>query len=201
MAFTRLSFAHHRIFWSRAAAILAIAYIVLVPPPVGLGRMVLETGEVIGFFLLATAVLGRLWCLAFIAGAKNETLITVGPYSIVRNPLYVLNLLGAVGLGLAVENPPLALLLGCGFALFYPGVVREEEARLGRLFGADYAAYRAATPRWFPKWSAYREPESWVISPRRFRKGLLGAMWFLWVFMIWEIVEEFELLASLQQWL
>ena len=55
MAFRGLSFAEHRIFWSRAAAILAIVYVILVPPPLQLGRMLLETGEIIGFFLLATA--------------------------------------------------------------------------------------------------------------------------------------------------
>ena len=201
MAFRRLSFAEPRIFWSRAAAIFAIVYVILIPPPLQLGRMLLETGEIIGFFLLATAALGRLWCLAFIAGAKNEILITEGPYSVVRNPLYGLNFLGALGLGLAVENPPLALLLACGFALFYPSVVRSEEARLARAFGAAYAAYCVATPRWLPRWSAYHEPESWVMSPRRFRRGLLGAMWFLWVFMIWELIEEFALIEWLQRWL
>jgi protein-S-isoprenylcysteine O-methyltransferase Ste14 len=163
--------------------------------------MLLESAEIFGFFLLAVAALGRLWCLAFIAGAKNETLITEGPYSIVRNPLYVCNFLGVMGLGFVVENPPLGVLLACGFALFYPGVVRNEETRLARTFGAAYATYCAATPRWVPNCSAYHEPETWLISPARFRKGLLGSMWFLWVFMIWEIVEEFRLIELFHQWL
>jgi protein-S-isoprenylcysteine O-methyltransferase Ste14 len=201
MDLMNFSFAKHRIFWSRVAVALAILYMLLVPAPSQLGPMLLESAEVLGFFLLAMAALGRLWCLAFIAGAKNETLITQGPYSIVRNPLYICNFLGAVGLGFAVENPPLALLLACGFVLFYPSVVRNEEARLARTFGAPYAAYCATTPRWFPDWSAYQEPETWLISPSRFRKGLLSAMWFLWIFMIWEIVEEFRLVELFQQWL
>jgi len=201
MDLRNFSFAKHRIFWSRVTIALAILYMLLVPPPSQLGSMLLESAEILGFFLLAVAALGRLWCLAFIAGAKNETLIAQGPYSIVRNPLYVCNFLGAVGLGLAVENPPLALLLASGFVLFYPGVVRNEEARLARTFGAAYAAYCTTTPRWLPDWSAYHEPETWLISPSRFRKGLLGAMWFLWVFMIWEIVEEFRLIELFQQWL
>lgn len=146
MDFTSLSFAKHRIFWSRVAVALAVVYILLVPPLSLLGPMLLESTEILGFFLLATAALGRLWCLAFIAGAKNQMLITEGPYSIVRNPLYVCNFLGVVGLGFAAENPPLALLLACGFVLFYPGVVRNEEARLERTFGAAYAAYCATTP-------------------------------------------------------
>lgn len=193
------SFARHRIFWSRVAIALAILYMLLVPPPAQLGPVLLESVELFGFFLLAVAALGRLWCLAFIAGAKNEILITEGPYSVVRNPLYICNFLGVIGLGFAAENPPLALLLAGGFLLFYPGVVRSEEARLRQCLGDAYAAYCAATPRWLPSWSRYREPESLVISPRRFRLGLFNAMWFLWLFMICEILEEFSVLAALQK--
>jgi protein-S-isoprenylcysteine O-methyltransferase Ste14 len=201
MWFNDLSFARRRIFWSRVALGLAVVYVLLVPPPSQPGQVLLESAEMLGFFLLAIAALGRLWCLAFIAGAKNEVLITEGPYSIVRNPLYVCNFLGVLGLGLAVENPALALLLACGFVLLYPGVVRNEEERLARTFGAAYVAYCTTTPRWLPNWSAYREPETWMIHPTRFRKGLLGAMWFLWIFMIWEIVEEFRLIELFQHWL
>jgi protein-S-isoprenylcysteine O-methyltransferase Ste14 len=201
MTFSRLSFANHRIFWSRAVVILAVVYLFLVSPPPQLGHMLLESGEILGFFLLAMAALGRLWCLAFIAGAKNEILITEGPYSVVRNPLYICNFLGAVGLGFVAENPPLGVLLGCMFALAYPSVVRNEEAHLSQAFGATFAAYCAVTPRWIPKWSAYHEPETWAISPYRFRMGLFGSMWFLWLFMIWEVVEEFELVELFHRWL
>jgi protein-S-isoprenylcysteine O-methyltransferase Ste14 len=201
MLFSRSSFASHRIFWSRVAVALAVVYLFLVPPPPQFSQMMLESGEIIGFFLLATAALGRMWCLAFIAGVKNEVLITEGPYSVVRNPLYVCNFLGAVGLGFVVENPPLGVFLGCGFALAYPSVVRNEEARLSQTFGHAYSAYCAVTPRWIPRWAAYHEPETWAISPYRFRKGLFGSMWFLWLFMIWEVVEEFELVELFHRWL
>lgn len=199
MNLKRYSFAEHRIFWSRIAVMLAVGYVLLVPPPRQFGQTLLDLGELFGFFLLVVAALGRVWCLSFIAGVKNDILVTEGPYSAVRNPLYGFNFLGALGLGLAVENPPLALLLACGFVLFYPSVVRNEETQLKQCFGDAYVAYCAATPRWVPNGSAYHEPESWVISPRRFRKGLLDAMWFLWLFMIWEIVEEFPIVESLQK--
>jgi len=192
------SFASRRIFWSRIIVILVAGYILWLPAPRYFGPTLLDLGEMLGFFLLVVAALGRVWCLSFIAGVKNEILVTEGPYSAVRNPLYGFNFLGMMGLGLAVENPPLALLLAIGFAVFYPSVVRREEAQLARRFGDVYIAYRAATPRWIPDWSAYREPESWVISPRRFRKGLLDAMWFLWAFMLWEIIEEFPIVALLR---
>jgi len=178
--------------------ILVAGSILWLPAPRYFGPMLLDLGEMLGFFLLVVAALGRVWCLSFIAGVKNEILVTEGPYSVVRNPLYIFNFLGAIGLGLAFENPVLALLLAGGFALFYPSVVQAEEAQLKQNFGAAYIDYCTATPRWMPDWSAYREPESWVINPRRFREGLLDAMWFLWVFMLWEIIEEFPIVALLR---
>jgi len=192
MDFTKLSFAGNRMFWSRVAVICAIGYAWLVPVPSLVKPALLELGETVGFLLLAIAALGRIWCLSYIAGMKNELLITEGPYSVTRNPLYAFNFLGMIGLGFTIENPPLALLLACGFALFYPSVVRSEEARLKQVFGDAFAAYCAATPRWLPKWSAYHEPESLTISPCRFRMSLFNAMWFLWVFMLWEIIENFR---------
>jgi hypothetical protein len=166
-----------------------------------MGPLWLDLLELLGFGLLVVAALGRLWCLSFISGIKNEVLVTDGPYSVVRNPLYLFNFVGAVGLGLAVENPVLAALLAAGFALFYPGVVRREEAALQEAFGGAYARYRMSTPRWIPRWSGYQEPDQWTINPRRFRRGLLDAMWFLWAFMLWEMVEEIGILNAVHAYL
>ena len=198
MNIRHLAFSNHRIAWSRAALILAFAYALIVPVPAIVGPVLLDLFELLGFGLLIVAALGRVWCLSFIAGVKNEVLVTEGPYSVVRNPLYVFNFIGAMGLGLAVENPLLALLLAMGFAAFYPGVVKHEETVLAQAFGESYARYRSTTPRWIPRRSNYREPESWAINPRKFRAGLLDAMWFLWAFMLWEIFEEFSIMAWLR---
>jgi len=189
-----MSFHSHRIAWSRVAVVLAFAYAVLVPSPPIFSPPVLEFLELLGFVLLAGATLGRLWCLAYISGFKNEVLMTEGPYSVVRNPLYAFNFVGTVGFGLAVENPLLAALLALGFLAFYPGVVRREEARMAQQFGESYARYRESTPRWIPRWSNFHEPETWTIVPRRFRAGLLSNMWFLWAFLLWEVFEELRLL-------
>lgn len=178
--------------------ILVFAFAVFVPPPQVITPRIQEASELLGFGLLAIAALGRLWCLSYIAGFKNDLLVTEGPYSVVRNPLYVFNFFGAVGFGLAVENPLLATLLALGFIAFYPGVVRQEEARMHRLFGESYARYCSVTPGWLPRWSNYHEPETWTINPRRFRNGLLSAMWFLWAFLLWEVIEELGILPWLR---
>ena len=192
-----MSFFRNRIAWSRAAVIFALAYALFVPAPAVIPRGWLDVSELLGFALLIVAALGRVWCLSYIAGIKNELMVTEGPYSVVRNPLYVFNFIGAVGFGCAVENPVLAALLATAFAVFYPSVIRREEEALTRAFGERFARYCDATPRWFPRWSNFHEPKSWNINPRRFRDGLLDAMWFLWAFMLWEVLEEFHIL----QWI
>jgi len=190
LIFARIPFFSNRIAWSRATVILALAYALFVPAPAVIPRSWLAVSELLGFALLIVATLGRVWCLSYIAGVKNDVLVTEGPYSMARNPLYVFNFIGAVGFGFAVENPVLAALLATAFAVFYPSVIRREEEVLTQAFGERFVRYCGATPRWFPRWSNFHEPESWSINPRRFRAGLLDAMWFLWAFLIWDILEK-----------
>jgi protein-S-isoprenylcysteine O-methyltransferase Ste14 len=197
MKIISIPFYRHRIAWSRAAVLFALTYAVLVPAPAAIPGTVLKLFEWVGLGLLIVTALGRLWCLSYIAGIKNEVMVTEGPYSVVRNPLYVFNFIGAVAFGLVVANPVLALLLAVGFSVFYPSVIRNEEAVLARVFGKTYARYRDSTPRWLPRWSNFHEPESWNINPRVFRGGMLDAMWFLWAYMIWKLIEEFGVL----QWI
>ena len=49
-------------------------------------QALLETGGVI---LILVCIVGRTWCTLYIGGNKKRELITAGPYSVVRNPLYV----------------------------------------------------------------------------------------------------------------
>ena len=183
-------FANHRIAWSRALFVAVLLVVLFSSPPALNPAWLVEMSEMLGFFLLAAACLWRIGCALFIAGSKNGELATNGPYSVVRNPLYVGNFLGLIGFGFAVEQPLLAAALGLIFALFYPSVVANEEARLAALFGERYRAYCAAVPRWIPDWSRYTEAPAVTVSPAHMRKAILDAMWFLWAFALWEFIEE-----------
>jgi protein-S-isoprenylcysteine O-methyltransferase Ste14 len=183
-------FASHRMAWSRAAAVGVIVLVLFAAPTGSLPAWALEASEMLGYALLVAATLWRIWCHLFIAGRKNGELAGAGPYSMVRNPLYIGNFLGAIGFGFAVEQPLLAVALGGAFALFYPAVVRREETDLEALFGERYRAYCARVPRWLPDRSLYQEPETITVSPRYARKAILDAMWFLWAFALWEFIEE-----------
>ena len=56
-----------------------------------------ETARIAGLLLMAGAALGRVWVSAFIAGSKDQRLVTTGPYALCRHPLYALSLLGGIG--------------------------------------------------------------------------------------------------------
>jgi protein-S-isoprenylcysteine O-methyltransferase Ste14 len=190
-------FATHRIAWSRASILGVLLLVVVGPPPAAAPDWLVELSEMLGYFLLAAAALWRIWCALFIAGSKNGELATSGPYSIVRNPLYLGNFAGAVGFGFAVEQPYLAALFALAFALFYPAVVAREEARLGEVFGERYREYVARVPRWIPDRSLYHEPALIAVSPRHVRGAIFDAMWFLWAFALWEFLEELRKLQLL----
>lgn len=182
----------HRMFWSRLVAAALVIYVLIDYPPTLFPRWIRDLAELLGLALLAFAAFGRVWCLIFVAGKKNEALVTDGPYSVVRNPLYLFSFVGVVGFGLAVENPLLASFLAVLFGVYYSGVVSKEERFLDSTFGAAFRDYCAGTRRWFPDLRRYREPPTVTVCPRKIRRGMLDAMWFIWVFLLWELIEAFH---------
>jgi protein-S-isoprenylcysteine O-methyltransferase Ste14 len=78
-----------------------------------------------------------------------ERMITQGPYRLTRNPMYLGHLIFMLGLALTFWSW-LALLILVGRAYWFHQRVLHDEARLDRIFGAEYAAYRAHVKRWIP---------------------------------------------------
>ncbi|MDX1430959.1 MAG: isoprenylcysteine carboxylmethyltransferase family protein [Gammaproteobacteria bacterium] len=145
--------------------------------------------EGLGYILLGTAAFGRTWASAYIAGKKNQLLVTDGPYSAVRNPLYFFSFLGFLGAGLAFESIVLASLFGMVFFItHWPAILREEQ-KLIELFGHSYARYRNRVPRFFPNLRLLEHPHSVVLFPAIFSKALLEASLIAFVFLIAHIVE------------
>ncbi len=95
------------------------------------------------------------WRLAGGAASRGfaespRRLVTDGPYALSRNPMYLGHLLFLVGLVAATRSPIAVALLVRQWARF-DARVREDEARLEEIFGADYARYRVHVPRWLPR--------------------------------------------------
>lgn len=137
-------------FGSQGVAVLANAWLT--------GSMAMPTTSLaLASVLLACLGLWlRVWGVGLISAAtmvsmsvSTERLITGGVYGLVRNPLYVGDLL--VFAGYALFLPPA---LGLAFVLFHvvrtARLVAFEEAQLRARHGARFEAYAAMVPRWWP---------------------------------------------------
>ncbi len=153
-----------------------------------------------GIALVGVASLGRLWCSLYIAGKKTKFLITEGPYSVSRNPLYFFSFLGAIGVGLSNESFTFALLALFAFLLYYPMVMREESNRLKEVHGADYKEYADSVPYFWPNWRLLKEPDFYEVNTKVFRKHIFSALWFIWIVGFLELIESFHELGVLPIW-
>lgn len=148
-----------------------------------------EVLEWAGHFLVIAGVLGRVFCSVYIAGRKNDVLTCDGPYSIVRNPLYVFSFLAVVGIGLQSATFSLAALLVVIWFVYYPKVIAREEAFLLNKFGDPYRNYLATVPRWWPKFSLWKSPEEITVRPSLVLKTMLDASLFFLAFPMFELLD------------
>jgi protein-S-isoprenylcysteine O-methyltransferase Ste14 len=148
--------------------------------------------EMSGLFLLTVCSIGRLWSLLYISGYKKLELITEGPYSMVRHPLYVFSLIGAIGIGLASENILVLAVLVIFYLLYYPLTILVEEAKLTDKFGQAYLDYIKSTPRFLPKLSLYKGSVQYQINADVYVKKMIFGMWFIWIFIILHIIEMLQ---------
>jgi len=151
----------------------------------------------LGAFLVGIASLGRLWCSVYVAGYKTSHLITQGPYSMTRNPLYFFSSIGALGIGFVSESLVIPFLILIGFLMYYPSVIKHEEAELAKLHGDAFETYLKKVPRFFPKFSYLTEPDEYKIRPIIFRRHMFSALWFIWIIGILELIEELHELRVL----
>ena len=82
--------------------------------------------------------------------AKDRTLATRGPYTLLRNPLYVGTLLVAAGLVAASRSFALGAVFAAVFLLIYLPVIQLEEQHLREIF-PEYAAYARQVHALWPR--------------------------------------------------
>lgn len=148
----------------------------------GVSEVVEETLMLLACICAGIGALGRIWASIYLEGRKNNTLVREGPYALCRNPLYFFSFIGAAGTSLATETITIPVVVCIAFALYYPTIVLAEQRRLEIIFGEDYEAYKREVPAVFPKiFGRPRQPESWVVNPRKFTRRVIDAVWFIWI--------------------
>jgi len=148
--------------------------------------------EDIGAMLIAVAVLGRTWCTLYIGGRKLNELVTNGPYSIVRNPLYVFSCIGAFGIGLGTASFVLAAVMALVAALVFSSVIRIEEGALQENFGTAFTDYAARVPRLWPRPSLWLDAASLSVSPNRVVRTFFDSAVMLLTIPALELVETLQ---------
>lgn len=119
-----------------------------------------------GVFAMVVCVLGRTWCSLYIGGRKIQDLVTAGPYSVVRNPLYLFSVLGAAGAGAQFGSILSGLFFGAVTLGVFRIVVGPEEKVMLRRHGKAFEDYRARVPRFLPDPRLWRDVPILTVRPR-----------------------------------
>ncbi len=153
------------------------------------GAGVHEIIEGIGLVLIWVCILGRVWCSLYISGRKVRELVEKGPYSVVRNPLYLFSLVGAAGVGAQSGSVLISIaLLTVSLVVFAFVVVREESA-LSKVHSEDYVGYQRRVPRFIPNLKMWSDDAFLTINPRLVARTLMDGLVFLLAVPIAEGIE------------
>jgi len=147
------------------AGLCAMSFIVFAGSPtisVLAGRLVklsASTAASLGFLgsalMMAAASALRIWSGSVLTSTRMmafkvqvDSLLEAGPYRIVRNPIYLADLVAFSGFALCLA--PCGLVLPLLLFLHYTQIINYEEESLGRRFGARYVAYKKRIPKLLP---------------------------------------------------
>jgi protein-S-isoprenylcysteine O-methyltransferase Ste14 len=172
-----------------AVAVLTTLFIVGAPR---WSLRVEDTIEWIGCGLIVICILGRTWCSLYIGGRKTSRLVTTGPYSVSRNPLYLFSVIGAVGIGAQLGAVSVALLAGLFAWIVHVLVVIQEERVMLASHGDAFRDYVARVPRFLPRLSGWRNAEPLEVLPRAVVTTFLDACIFLAAIPLAEFFEHLQ---------
>ena len=149
----------------------------------------------------------RLWAIGYTGEPTRSqeldapNLITTGPYGLVRNPLYLGNLINGMAVATASVGglkPELAASLWLGAALFlgfvYHHIIILEQEFLSQEFGGDYDLYCQTVPALIPNGfkqrtlEEVRKGEFSLPTALTFERMTLVWQVLIWVFLYWKTV-------------
>ncbi len=145
--------------------------------------------EAIGLSFIVIGVVGRMWCTLYIGGRKSAEIVTTGPYSVSRNPLYVFSSIAAAGVGAQTGSVTIAILFLVGCAAAFQVVIAREESFLKSEFGPSYGRYLATVPRFLPKPALFRDEEELQVRTKLIYRTLTDGLAFFVALPVFELIE------------
>lgn len=177
----------------RKLFILAGLFALLAWTPLVRARPELEHPvEHLGLIAIMICIFGRAWCSLYIGGRKKQEIVSNGPYSLCRNPLYVFSFIGAFGVGAMSGSLTIGLVFALACWAVFRAVVEREERFLAGVFGATYERYRLRTPRFLPDLRLWRDEAELTVRPAFFLRTLRDGLVFLLALPLFELLEGLQ---------
>ena len=178
-----------RIVILRLLILPAAFLVVFVGPSWQRDSMLAYWVEFIGYIIVILGLWIRMWATLYIGQRKSKQLITEGPYSICRNPLYWGTFLIAFGAGLCFESIPLAIFALVVMVPVHILVAKAEEKHLEEIFGEEYEKYKHTIPAFMPSLKHYQKRSDITVSTRAMRRVAIETAFVLLLPEIEDIVE------------
>jgi len=106
----------------------------------------------------------RWWATLYIGSRKQCVLVTHGPYSLCRNPLYVGTFLIVLSIAFFLQSATFAAGLVLASVIYLTTTVSIEEKNLRHHFGPSYDSYCREVPRFVPRFAGFRSPANVEVS-------------------------------------
>jgi len=148
------------------ATLFISVFLVFIPEQILIATGITRPTEIgalhsVGLVLVVLGGALAIWCILTFALVGKGTpapfdpprkLVAAGPYRWVRNPMYIGAATALAGAALFYQSAALVAFAAGFVVAAHMFVVLFEEPTLERNFGARYADYRNAVPRWMPTW-------------------------------------------------
>ena len=147
--------------------------------------------HIIELFAWVTFVAGavlRFWATLYVGGRKETVLVTDGPYSVCRNPLYLGSFLLAIAAALFLKSfVCVAAVLIVALIYMLTTVPVEEKVLLAR-HGESYEDYTRRVPRYWPWFRNFSTPDRLSIDIHRLRLECARASRWVWLPLLGELL-------------
>jgi protein-S-isoprenylcysteine O-methyltransferase Ste14 len=111
-----------------------------------------------GWLLFLAGATMRWWATLYLGGRKSKELITEGPYSVSRNPIYIGTFALTLAIGVLSQSVAFSLAVLVVSAVYVILTVSLEESELRAEHGEQFQAYCERVPRFIPKPDLYHSP-------------------------------------------
>ena len=173
-----------------AALILvpSVAVTLFSTPQVAESSWLTQSLGLLAWVTFVAGVAMRFWATLYIGGRKETVLVTDGPYSLCRNPLYVGSFLLAVAAALFLESLVCVAAVLIVALIYTLTTVPVEEKFLRARHGQDYEDYARQVPRYWPSFRGFTTPKHISVDIHRLRLECARASRWVWLPLLGEVL-------------